>query len=97
LLHWVAKFSPSLWEEEELGPWQEVVREVELEVWKKGKGVFGILLLLQKKNKTKKQSWGLFCFGENGPKLSSTCPPLCFRQLASHSPWEFLFWELLGK
>jgi hypothetical protein len=45
----------------------------------------------------KKKSWGLFCFGENGRTLSSTCPPLCFRQLASHSPWEFLFWELLGK
>jgi hypothetical protein len=43
------RFPPSLWEEEESGAWLEVVREVELEVWKKGKGVFGILLLLQKK------------------------------------------------
>lgn len=41
-------------EEEDSGAWLELVREVELvEVWKKGKGVFGILLLLQKKNKTK--------------------------------------------
>jgi hypothetical protein len=56
LLHWVAKFSPSLWEEEDSGAWQEVVREVELEVWKKGKGVFGILLLLQKKKKKQKKT-----------------------------------------